>query len=720
MPSSHASTSSTHTISRWTKLECYFFNHGANIAFLTLMIVFNVCMFVWGVWLFIPGIYYTDNEILRKTLPIARGGGRLVTWNAACLLVSGCKYFWTLVRKTPIRLGFPVDDIMPKYHRIFALTVIVSGCIIHTIPQIVNYATQSLVPVNGQDVWGDGISPKQLLYTGSMLVVIFTMFFVTTLEKVRRTSFGFRLFWWCHIIGIVCSGPLLLVHGTCKGKPVTIYFLLLPIALYLVDVIVRRYCLATLQADLVSLETHTDGSDNYVKVTIRQKEFQYAPGMYAELRISEISHHEWHPFTIASAPNSEGTVVFYIQAVGKWTKRLLKLAKQQHASGENGPVLSKIGIRGGFGAPAQNYFSYKHIVVVGSGIGVTPLLSVWKHMVATCRADLDMTRVPRSKSFRVPDSIKYSQILLDGDLNHVDVTEFDRPLISIPIFAAYYSSVLETMTVNICIFVFALTTEMAIFCVWLFGLTMEGAFFQAVASMITLTIFGTKIVASTVAYGKRYLKSFVYLLELGIFVLDAISYGTSVSAIAYDRHKDRIAYFYVSFIVLHSVRIFHFFFSTARPPKLKNSIRNGVNDNTDPEAIKTITGVWVGRTYQGMSFAAADLVDSLQNLTQGFSLQLYASRDKPEDCARNDPFVGLGHRFALKSGRPDWEDIIRRALDAAHLSSDGEGENVGVFFCGSPAIAFILQHTAQEVTAEHQYNNNGSCTCRVRVHKENF
>ena len=420
---SSASTASS-SLTRWTQLEAYFFNHGANIAFLTIVMVMNVGMFVWGVWLFIPGIFESDNPILRKTLPIARGGGRLVTWNAACLLVSGCKYFWTLVRKTPIQLGFPVDNIMPYYHRIFALTVIISGCIIHTIPQIVNYATESLVPVSNQPLWGDGISAKQLLYTGSLLVVTFTMFFVTTLERIRRTSWGFRLFWWTHVIGIVCAGPLLLIHGTYKGNPFTIFFMIGPICLYLSDVMMRRFVLATLEADVVALDTHTDGPDNYVKVTIRQEEFEYAPGMYAELKIPELSTHEWHPFTIASAPNEDGIVEFYIHAVGKWTKGLFVLAKQQQASDK--PVLSKIGIRGGFGAPAQNYFSYKHILVIGSGIGVTPLLSVWKHMVARCKADLDMAAVPRSKSVRIPDSIKYSQILHYADLNHVDVPSLQR------------------------------------------------------------------------------------------------------------------------------------------------------------------------------------------------------------------------------------------------------------------------------------------------------
>ena len=29
----------------------------------------------------------------------------------------------------------------------------------------------------------------------------------------------------------------------------------------------------------------------------------------------------------------------------------------------------------------MNYFEYRHIIVIGSGIGVTPLMSIWKYLV---------------------------------------------------------------------------------------------------------------------------------------------------------------------------------------------------------------------------------------------------------------------------------------------------------------------------------------------------
>ena len=113
----------------WAKSEAYFFNHGANIAVFAFLVSFNVAMATWGASEFTEPNRTIENDLLRITLPIARASGRLVTWNSALLLLSACKYFWTLLRRSPVALGFPINNVMPYYHRILALTIIVMGCI---------------------------------------------------------------------------------------------------------------------------------------------------------------------------------------------------------------------------------------------------------------------------------------------------------------------------------------------------------------------------------------------------------------------------------------------------------------------------------------------------------------------------------------------------------------------------------------------------------------
>ena len=87
-----------------------------------------------------------------------------------------------------IPIGFPIDDVMTKYHCYVALTIVVAGCIIHTLPQMVNYASKSIsMDHDGMRIWTlwtfvNGFAAKQLLVTGTLLTVIFSTFYLTTLK----------------------------------------------------------------------------------------------------------------------------------------------------------------------------------------------------------------------------------------------------------------------------------------------------------------------------------------------------------------------------------------------------------------------------------------------------------------------------------------------------------------------------------------------------------
>ena len=290
---------------------------------------------------------------------------------------------WTLIRQyTVVPLGFPVDNIMPEYHRVVALNIIFSGCVVHTVPQVVNYAMEAIKILDNKPMWtfGDGFSTKQLLITGSALFLIFALMCITTLQRVRHTALGFRIFWYVHLAGILSAFPLLLIHGTNRGHPILAFFSIIPCGMYIADVIARRFIFVSCQAKVITWETHEDKGEKVTKLELLCSEFEYTPGQYAEIQIPAISTTEWHPFTIASAPSSKipGRTVFYIKAVGRWTTALYDMVQEtEKTAGRRKPAIH---IRGPHGAPAQNYLAYRHLVVIGSGIGVTPLLSIWQHL----------------------------------------------------------------------------------------------------------------------------------------------------------------------------------------------------------------------------------------------------------------------------------------------------------------------------------------------------
>ena len=101
----------------------------------------------------------------------------------------------------------------------------------------------------------------------------------------------------------------------------------------------------------------------------------YSAGQYIFMNVPCISALQWHPFSITSAPREGNIVVFHVKALGgpsSWTSSLLAAAKQS-ANGTLGVKLD-----GFFGHNAVHALVKPRtaVVLVGGGVGVTPLLSI--------------------------------------------------------------------------------------------------------------------------------------------------------------------------------------------------------------------------------------------------------------------------------------------------------------------------------------------------------
>jgi len=99
----------------------------------------------------------------------------------------------------------------------------------------------------------------------------------------------------------------------------------------------------------------------------------YQAGQYAQLVVPRISF-EQHPFTISSSP-AEVELTFDIGMEGDWTTQFGELADGGGLDGE------EILVAGPFGAPAQNAWSFEHIVLIGMGVGATPCGAIAKSIV---------------------------------------------------------------------------------------------------------------------------------------------------------------------------------------------------------------------------------------------------------------------------------------------------------------------------------------------------
>jgi len=772
------------------RVEAFFYNHGMEMALAVLFLALNVVVAAHGVFQFTEiGGFITDDDILRVTLPIARAGGRLVTLNCALLLLTACKFLWTWVRTyvaPVIPIGFPIDNIMPKYHSYAALSIIVSGCIIHTLPQIVNYATKRIIIDDGKKIWtfGDGFATRQLLITGILLACIFSTFFLTTRKAFRKTAAGFRWFWAFHVGGIASVYPLLIMHGTCRGYPVFLYAALLPLMLYLFDVAMRRSNATT--TNVLQWKTHDDEGQQITELIVEcPPDFVYTPGQYAELKFLPISSTEWHPFTIASAPddkyNDSDTqkLIFCIKATGRWTDALYNYACAFDLTKAKSPT--KISIRGPHGAPAMNYFEYKHIVVIGSGIGVTPLLSIWKYLVRRGRTMVynrdksansesalrafnksimgfsGMLGFDDSSSNHSKDPLQAIKESIDDNDDDDDEENDPVPEQNIYSICIVLQKILESMTVSMFLLLLFVLGETTTVVLQMFGFGMAANSLGSALSLIALIVHGSTVIVSTIALGWcDYFKLFKCWLECAIIFVDSFALWISLKNCMMTKEEQdeaaNMAYmvFFGVVVALHAVRIFHIFYMTLKP---KTTVTNNssntpsVSDshhNVVEKEICSIEGILINRKYSNMRFAARSLLPSIieDGLSSLFSMEFYGTREKAEEVKKSESRLithmmgSAAHGLDIKSamskhqhddyfhpGRPDWNKIFLRAMARAHLTNP-EGESVGVFFCGSPGIANDLQVAAAKVTAQHQFAvkhlDGKACSCKVIVHSENF
>ena len=110
------------------------------------------------------------------------------------------------------------------------------------------------------------------------------------------------------------------------------------------------------------------------------------------MRIPAVAQHEWHPFTISSAP-SRPELVFHVRALGNWTSELRKRVEGK----EDAPELFAY-VDGPYGSPSAHIFASRVAVLIGAGIGVTPFASILESIVAR-RSDPGAPKTALEKAY---------------------------------------------------------------------------------------------------------------------------------------------------------------------------------------------------------------------------------------------------------------------------------------------------------------------------------
>lgn len=227
-------------------------------------------------------------------------------------------------------------------------------------------------------------------YTGAFATL--AMFFIYTAASRTVKQAQYEIFWLSHhffVLFFVC----LVFHG-----PVFVYFCILPMLLYFGERIGR---------------IKRSGRPIYLK-TIKwispvlelcfcpknKDDLNFVEGQYLYINCPYLSINEWHPFTISSARgdlDQEDFVSVHIRVhPGGWTEKLKnylelfnptkqypyhlwrynKKGVRKHGKDRGPDGTQLLRIDGPHSAPAQHYGSYKTVMLVGAGIGLTPSAAI--------------------------------------------------------------------------------------------------------------------------------------------------------------------------------------------------------------------------------------------------------------------------------------------------------------------------------------------------------
>lgn len=227
--------------------------------------------------------------------------------------------------------------------------------------------------------------------TGIIALGLFYVLAALSLPQVRK--WNYQVFQLAHLLMFPILGCLV-AHGTSQLLQWAMfgYFLAFPTLLITAERLVR---LATGLHRIPARLRVLDAETVEVSATIpSERLWRYEAGQYVFLQVPELSHWQWHPFTVSACSGKQ--MWLHIKTDGDWTGKLRKLAvgegeekksknsgdvEKKEKDGKSAGVEEKvvnidIGINGPFGAPAQRFYDFTHTIVVGGGIGVTPFSGI--------------------------------------------------------------------------------------------------------------------------------------------------------------------------------------------------------------------------------------------------------------------------------------------------------------------------------------------------------
>ncbi|NWZ18962.1 NOX5 oxidase, partial [Asarcornis scutulata] len=409
----------------------YWHNHGSQLAFLGGYTSLNLLLFT---------LAALRHAGLGGWVAVARGCGQCLNFNCAFIAVLMLRRCLSWLRATPVAQVLPLDHSV-GLHQLVGYVVLALGAV-HTGAHVANFSrlarqdghralTEFLLTARP----GGGGLGGTASQTGLALQGLLAAMLAFSSPCVRRGG-HFEVFYWSHL-SYVSVWALLLLHAPNFWK-----WFVVPGGLFMLEkavglVVSRAVGLRIVEVNLLpSKVTHL--------VVQRPRSFRFRPGDYVYLNVPAIAAYEWHPFTISSAPEQQGTIWLHVRARGQWTSRLheycrhpevlqprgnlqrarwWRWAKVSMGPGESHRLCSiKCYIDGPYGTPTRRIFTSEHAVLIGAGIGITPFASILQSIMYRYRLRKQSQDYKQCESLRGEDMTlrKVDFIWINRDQKHFE------------------------------------------------------------------------------------------------------------------------------------------------------------------------------------------------------------------------------------------------------------------------------------------------------------
>ncbi|KAL1216064.1 Respiratory burst oxidase-like protein D [Cardamine amara subsp. amara] len=360
-------------------------------------------------------------DVMGYCVCVAKGGAETLKFNMALILLPVCRNTITWLRnKTKLGTVVPFDDNL-NFHKVIASGIVV-GVLLHAVAHLTcdfprllaadEETYEPMIPYFGEQPESYWWFVKGVEgWTGIIMVVLMAIAFTLATPWFRRNKLnlpnflkkltGFNAFWYSHHLFIIVYA-LLIVHGIklyltkIWYQKTTWMYLAVPILLYASERLIRALRSSIKPVKILKVAVYP-GNVLALHMT-KPQGFKYKSGQYMFVNCRAVSPFEWHPFSITSAPGDDYLSV-HIRTLGDWTRKLRTVFSEVckpptagksgllRADGGDGNLpFPKILIDGPYGAPAQDYKKYDVVLLVGLGIGATPMISILKDIINNMKA----------------------------------------------------------------------------------------------------------------------------------------------------------------------------------------------------------------------------------------------------------------------------------------------------------------------------------------------